>query len=130
MTVMTANNEIGVLQPVAELSALARRRGVLFHTDATQAVGKVPFDVVGLDDVAVSTGADGLYVSQSRTVARLVGAGSLGPARPCFDSVRARPLEHTGRGRLRGREGPKSGRAVAANVTGLTTRLVLRRRWW
>ena len=57
MTVMTANNEIGVLQPVAELSALARRRGVLFHTDATQAVGKVPFDVVGLDDVAVSTGA-------------------------------------------------------------------------
>jgi len=49
MTVMTANNEIGVLQPVVELGALARRRGVLFHTDATQAVGKVPFDAAELD---------------------------------------------------------------------------------
>ena len=49
MTVMTANNEIGVLQPVAELSAVARRRGVLFHTDATQAVGTVPFNAAQLD---------------------------------------------------------------------------------
>ena len=45
ITVMYANNEIGVLQPVAEIGKLARARGVLFHTDATQAVGKVPVDV-------------------------------------------------------------------------------------
>jgi cysteine desulfurase len=42
ITIMYANNEIGVLQPIAEIGKLAHARGVLFHTDATQAVGKVP----------------------------------------------------------------------------------------
>ena len=45
VTIMYANNEIGVLQPVAEIGKLCRERGVIFHTDATQAVGKVPVDV-------------------------------------------------------------------------------------
>jgi cysteine desulfurase len=45
VTIMFANNEIGVLQPVAEIGKLCRERGVIFHTDATQAVGKVPVDV-------------------------------------------------------------------------------------
>ena len=45
VTIMAANNEIGVLQPVAEIGKLCRERGVLFHTDAVQAVGKVPVDV-------------------------------------------------------------------------------------
>jgi len=45
IAVMYANNEIGVLQPVREISAIARRHGVLFFTDATQALGKVPIDV-------------------------------------------------------------------------------------
>src|SRR5579862_9678822 len=45
ISIMYANNEIGVLQPIAEIGKLARSRGVLFHTDATQAVGKVPVDV-------------------------------------------------------------------------------------
>ena len=45
ISIMYANNEIGVLQPVAEIGKLAKERGVLFHTDATQAVGKVPVDV-------------------------------------------------------------------------------------
>jgi cysteine desulfurase len=45
VSVMVANNEIGVLQPVAEIGALARERGVLFHTDAAQAIGKVSVDV-------------------------------------------------------------------------------------
>ena len=45
VSVMAANNEIGVLQPVAEIGALARERGALFHSDAAQAVGKVPLDV-------------------------------------------------------------------------------------
>src|SRR6201998_2895468 len=46
VTIMYANNEIGVLQPVAEIGKLCHERGVIFHTDATQAIGKVPVDVV------------------------------------------------------------------------------------
>ncbi len=45
LSAMAANNETGVLFPVAELAALARSKGVLFHCDATQAIGKVPVDV-------------------------------------------------------------------------------------
>ncbi|MGO9097539.1 MAG: IscS subfamily cysteine desulfurase [Bryobacteraceae bacterium] len=45
ISVMHANNEIGVLQPVREIGRIARERGVLFHTDATQSVGKVPVSV-------------------------------------------------------------------------------------
>ena len=48
VSVMMANNEIGVLQPIAEIAALTRPRGILLHTDAAQAVGKVPVDVGGL----------------------------------------------------------------------------------
>ena len=48
ITIMTANNEIGVLQPIAEIGAIAKEKGILFHTDAVQAVGKVPFDVTAL----------------------------------------------------------------------------------
>ncbi|HEX4274438.1 MAG TPA: IscS subfamily cysteine desulfurase [Bryobacteraceae bacterium] len=45
VTIMYANNEIGVLQPVAEIGKLCREKGVLFHTDGVQAIGKVPVDV-------------------------------------------------------------------------------------
>jgi cysteine desulfurase len=45
VTIMAANNEIGILQPIAEIGKLCHERGVIFHTDATQAVGKVPIDV-------------------------------------------------------------------------------------
>jgi cysteine desulfurase len=48
ISIMHANNEIGVLQPIREIGRIARERGVLLHTDATQAVGKVPVNV--LDD--------------------------------------------------------------------------------
>ena len=46
VTIMAANNEIGVLQPIREIGKLCHERGVLFHTDAVQAVGKVPFNVI------------------------------------------------------------------------------------
>jgi cysteine desulfurase len=45
VTVMYANNEIGVIQPIAEIGKLCHEKGILFHTDAVQAVGKVPVDV-------------------------------------------------------------------------------------
>ncbi len=45
VSVMYANNEIGVIQPIADIGHLCRERGVLFHTDATQAVGKISVDV-------------------------------------------------------------------------------------
>jgi cysteine desulfurase len=51
VSVMYANNEIGVIQPIKEIAALAHAKGALFHTDATQAVGKIPVDVIesGID---------------------------------------------------------------------------------
>jgi len=45
VSIMAAHNEIGVIQPLAEIGALCRSRGVLFHTDAAQAAGKIPLDV-------------------------------------------------------------------------------------
>lgn len=45
VSIMTANNEVGTLQDVEAIGALCRERGILYHTDATQAIGKVPFDV-------------------------------------------------------------------------------------
>src|SRR5258706_2027148 len=45
ISIMTANNEVGVIQDIKEIGKLARERGVLFHTDSVQAAGKVPFNV-------------------------------------------------------------------------------------
>jgi cysteine desulfurase len=46
ISIMYANNEIGVIQPIAELGKIAKSKGILLHTDATQAVGKVPVNVI------------------------------------------------------------------------------------
>jgi cysteine desulfurase len=56
VTIMAANNEIGVVQPIAEIGKLCHEKGVIFHTDATQYVGKVPMDVIkqNLDLVSIS----------------------------------------------------------------------------
>jgi len=61
ITIMTANNEIGVIQPIAEIGAIAKEKGILFHTDAVQAVGKVPFDVTALKADLVSISAHKIY---------------------------------------------------------------------
>src|ERR1700739_4313324 len=54
VTIRAANNEIGVLQPIREIGKLCHEKGVLFHTDAVQAVGKVPFNVIA-DNVDVAS---------------------------------------------------------------------------
>ena len=61
VSVMAANNEIGVLQPIKEAAALAHAKGAWFHTDAVQAAGKVPFDVDALDVDLVSLTAHKIY---------------------------------------------------------------------
>ena len=61
VSIMAANNEIGVLQPVAEIGALCRKRHVVFHTDAAQAAGKVPLDVNAMQVDLMSLSAHKLY---------------------------------------------------------------------
>jgi len=61
VTIMAANNEIGVLQPIAEIGKICREHGVIFHTDATQAVGKVPVDVNGQNIDLLSISAHKMY---------------------------------------------------------------------
>jgi cysteine desulfurase len=60
-SVMAANNEIGVVQPLAEIAAVLHRHGVLFHTDASQAAGRMPFDVEALRVDLVSFTAHKIY---------------------------------------------------------------------
>lgn len=61
VTIMAANNETGVLQPVGEIGELCRERGVIFHTDAAQAAGKIPIDVRAQDIDLLSISAHKLY---------------------------------------------------------------------
>jgi cysteine desulfurase len=61
VSVMLANNEIGIIQPLAEIAAVCKARGVLLHCDATQAVGKIPVDVRALDVDLMSFSAHKVY---------------------------------------------------------------------
>jgi cysteine desulfurase len=61
VTIMAANNEIGVVQPVGEIGKVCRERGVIFHTDATQAIGKIPIDVNKMNIDLMSISAHKMY---------------------------------------------------------------------
>jgi cysteine desulfurase len=83
-SIMLANNEIGTIAPVAEMGATARRRGVVFHTDAVQAPGQIPLrvDALGADLVSLSAhkfygpkGVGLLYVREGTPVVPLVLGG-------------------------------------------------------
>ena len=60
-SVMAVNNEIGVIQPLAEIGSICRERGVFFHTDAAQAVGKIPLDVKAMKIDMLSISGHKLY---------------------------------------------------------------------
>ncbi|KAF5074424.1 Cysteine desulfurase IscS [anaerobic digester metagenome] len=61
ITIMHANNEIGTIQPIKEIGALAREKGILFHTDAVQSVGKIPVNVEDMNVDLLSISAHKLH---------------------------------------------------------------------
>ena len=84
VSIMMVNNEIGTIHPIKELAAIAKKHGVLFHTDAVQAVGNVPIDVkdLGVDFLSMSAhkiygpkGVGGLYIRRGAKLGTLIFGG-------------------------------------------------------
>lgn len=85
ISVMSANNEIGTIQPIEEIAKLAHAHGILFHTDAVQAIGSIHFDVkaMGIDMLSMSghkfhspKGIGALYIRNGVRIQRLMTGGA------------------------------------------------------
>ena len=85
ITIMHSNNEVGTLQPIKEIAAIAREAGVLMHTDAVQSVGHVPVDVrdLGVDMLSMAAhklygpkGVGALYIRKGIRIAPLITGGA------------------------------------------------------
>lgn len=97
ITVMHANNEVGTVQPLAEIGAIARENGIIFHTDAAQSVGKIPVrvDDLGVDLLSVAghklyapKGIGCLFIRRGTGIEPFMrGAGQEGGRRPGTESV-------------------------------------------
>lgn len=94
---MHANNEVGTIQPIEEISRIAHQRGIIVHTDAAQSVGKIPVDVerLGVDLLSVAghkvyapKGVGALYIRRGIKLAKLLhGAGQEKGRRPGTENV-------------------------------------------
>ena len=97
ISIMLANNETGTLQPLREISQIAREREIPFHTDAAQAVGKMPVDVneLGVDFLSVAghklygpKGVGALFIKEGRNITPLIhGAGQERGKRPGTENI-------------------------------------------
>jgi cysteine desulfurase len=116
VTVMWANNEVGTVQPVAELAAVAAEHGIPFHTDAVQAVGAVPVDVA-----AAGVGA---LTLTGHKLGGPVGAGALVLGR----DVQCAPLLHGGGQEREVRSGTLNTAAIAGLAVAVETAVANRER--
>ncbi len=85
ISIMLVNNEIGTIQPIKEAAAIAKKHGILFHTDAVQGLGNVPIDVkdMGVDMMSVSShkiygpkGSGALYIRKGVNIANYIHGGA------------------------------------------------------
>lgn len=113
ITIMHANNEVGTIQPITEIAALARDHGVLCHTDAAQTVGKIPVDVESLGVDLLSVAGHKLYGPK--------GVGALF----IREGLTLEPLLH-GAGHEAGR---RAGTENVAGIVGLGAACDLAQRW-
>lgn len=133
VSIMLANNEIGTVQPVSEITKICKNRGILFHTDAVQAVGKISVDVkeLGVDMLSISShkingpkGVGALYVrSGMRLAPMILGGGQEGGMRSGTENVPG--VVGFGRACQAARDNMEKRRARTAHLRDLLVKRVL-----